>query len=323
MFFTKERPKTHQKQTQLSAEEAFRLWEKTRLRYSLIDQINLLGNYTHDVDFQLVLKNINEVFQKQAVMLEKQLNKYSIKAPGPYKRDIEAIGNSEVLEDRLAAQFVYNSLQHIVSKCFLSLRNSINNDGIRQLLYRITKEDINIYDRYVDFIVIKGWLEVPPLYKDLKNSDKRVASNEIWSLWKLLDNRYLSKHQTQYFIQYVSDKDFELVLSTGIEIVEKQINKLEEKLLYYGVNLPEKFSNIPTPEAQEQITDKYIFKLLFMSMQHSVTIEGFSMEELIINSDIRKMIKNFIFEEIDVINNLIKYSKIKGWAPLDPQFRSS
>lgn len=58
-------------------------------------------------------------------------------------------------------------------------------------------------------------------------------------------------------------------------------------------------------------------------MQHAVTIEGFSMEELIINKDIRQMIKSFLFEEIDVMNDLIKYAKIKRWAPLDPQFRSS
>lgn len=322
MLFTKDRPKTHQQQTKLSTEEAFRLWEKTRLRYSLINQINLLGNYTHDVDFQLVLKYLNEVFQKQAVILEKQLNKYSIKIPEPYKRDIEAIGNSEILEDRLAAQFIYNSLQQVVSKCFLSLRNSIYNDSIRDLLYKLAKEDINLYDKYVGFMLIKGWMEEPPLYKNLKNSDTRIAANEIWNLWKILDNRYLSKHQTEYYIRYVSDKDFQLVLASGVEIVDKQIDKLEEKLLYYGVNLPERFSNIPTPETQEQITDKYIFKVLFMSMLNSTTIQGFSIEELVINADIRKMIKNFLFEEMDVINNLIKYSKIKGWAPLDPQFRS-
>lgn len=140
MLFTKDRTKTHQKQTKISTEEAFRLWEKTRVRNSLINQINLLGNYTHDVDFQLVLKYLNESFQKQAAILEKQLDKYSIKAPEPYKRDIEAIGNSEVLEDRLAAQFVYNSLQQIVSKCFLSLRDSIYNDNIRLL--------INIFSKY-------------------------------------------------------------------------------------------------------------------------------------------------------------------------------
>ncbi|MTI59958.1 MAG: DUF3231 family protein [Firmicutes bacterium] len=322
-MFRKKRPKTHQKQSQLSTEEAFRLWEKTRLRYVVINHISLLGNFTHDVDFQLVLKNINKTLQEHAKMLEKELKKYSINSPEPSKKDIEAIGNTEVLVDKHTAQFILNDLQLIVSKCFLTIRDTVLNDAIRELLYKIAKQDIEMYHKYLNFITEKGWLQEPPLYKSLKNAEKRIATNEVWHLWELLDNRYLSKHKTKYYISNVIDKDFQILLETGINILEKQTTTLEKMLLTFGVNLPEQYAkSIATPETKERFSDEYIFKELLLSIIDAVTLEGVAVQELSINQEIREMIKAFIFEEMDVINNVIKYGKVKGWIPLVPQFRS-
>lgn len=321
MNIMKNNVKSHKKQSQLSVQEAYRLWNKTKARYIMINNIQILLTYTHDLDFKYVLKKIKNSYTNQVSILEKELDKYSLKSPEPNRRDVISLSQSEIVNDKFIARNVYSFMQLALSKCMKVIREIIYNDNIREILLNITKEEtINFFD-FIKYMKSKGWIENPPLYPNIKGNEI-VGANEIWELWDHLYFRYINIYETKIYNSQVNDKDFQLILNKGIRILEKQSTKLENLLINYGVNLPNRLpKNIPTPESKEDFDDKYIFSALLQSMMNSSTIHGFALEELIISDKLMDFFKELLFDEIYFIDKLIRYGKVKGWVANVPIYR--
>ncbi len=320
LFGTKE--KIHQKQTKLSAEEAHRLWAKAQFRYILIGNLSFFANYVHDIDLKAFLKKLQKNYQNDAKILENELSKYSIKSPEPNKTDIEAIANKEIITDKQIIRTIYSLVQLALANCMKTLHNVTFNDEIRELLIQITMHDINNFFDIIDYSKLKGWLPYPPLYPNI-NEDKIVAANEIWELWQHLYYRYIHIQKTKIYVRNVSDKDFQIILNKGIEILEKQAEKIERILLDYGVSLPDRYpKNIPGTETKENYDDEFIFHILLSAMKNATTVHGFALMEIVVNNRLRNLFKDLLFEEISLVDKLIKYGKIKGWVPLVPAYRT-
>lgn len=310
------------KQTQISTEEAHRIWVKAQSRYVIINNINFFMNFVHDIDFKKVLTDFKSSYIKQANILEQELDRYSLKSPEPSKSAIEAQTNQEVISDQEIARTIYGLVQLAVGKCVKIIYNATYNDDIREILIKITKEEVNKVDDFVDYLQLKGWIENPPLYPCNKNIGI-ISANEIWELWEHLHYRYLNIQQTKIYKSYASDEEFKLILGRGINILESQAVQIEKILTNYGVNLPDKHpKNIPTPKSKENYDDKFMYSALLSSMRNAATIHGFAIQEFVINKDIRKFFKIIYFEELDLIDKIIRYGKLKGWVPMVPVFRA-
>ncbi len=310
-----------QKQSQVSVEEVHRIWTKAQSRYIIINHIKFVSNIVHDRDFKSALNHVNNIFIQHCDLFEKKMNEFSIKSPEPNKTDINISINKESLSDKQIARTLFSLLQNSLTECFHALYDGSYNDNIRELLISLMKEEIEIFYEYVDYIILKGWLEYPPFYPNTK-VNKNVASNAIWQLWQHLYFRYLNLHQTKVMKSQASDKGFQGILDTGINILENQIDKLEKMLLEYGVSLPNKYpKNIPTPESKENYDDKYLFNVLINAMKNANTIHGFGIRELIINDKPRKLFKELIYDELYYIDKLLRYGKVKGWVPMVPVYR--
>jgi len=321
MNIFKEKTKPNKMQSKISAQEAHRIWAKAKSRYVLINNIQLVSNFTHDIDFKTVLGKLEKSYQKQAKILEKELNRYSIKSPEPSKTNIAATGNSEVLSDKELARTIYSLLQLAVGKCMKTINDTIFNDDLREILIKITKEELIKFFDFVKYIKSKGWIENPPLYPNVQG-DEIVAANEIWELWQHLQYRYINIQETKILSSFTSDVDFNLILNTGISILEKQTIKLENILLNYGVNLPNKQpKNIPTLESKELLDDKFIFTMIVGRMQNATTIHGFALQEIVINDKLTDFFMSLLFDEMNYIDKLVRYGKLKGWIPKVPVYR--
>ncbi|MFW6390035.1 MAG: DUF3231 family protein, partial [Halanaerobiales bacterium] len=145
------------KQTQISTEEAHRIWVKAQSRYVIINNINFFMNFVHDIDFKKVLTDFKSSYIKQANILEQELDRYSLKSPEPSKSAIEAQTNQEVISDQEIARTIYGLVQLAVGKCVKIIYNATYNDDIREILIKITKEEVNKVDDFVDYLQLKGW----------------------------------------------------------------------------------------------------------------------------------------------------------------------
>src|SRR5690554_2714920 len=142
----------------------------------MINNLQVLSTYVHDQDFKYILNKLKESYVDQANILEKELNKFSIKSPEPNTADVISLGASEVASDKFIARVVYSLMQLLLGKCMKIIKEIIYKDNIRQLLIKITKDEILRFFNFVKYMRTKGWLENPPLYPNIKGNDI-VAAN--------------------------------------------------------------------------------------------------------------------------------------------------
>jgi len=169
---------------------------------------------------------------------------------------------------------------------------------------------------------VKKWVEFPPQYPYTQpNVKDKIGAADIYLLWEHLIYRYNNIRQTQIFSSYAADSELKLLLDTGTKILKKQASDLETKLTYYGVSLPEPYTNIvSTPETTELIEDRYIFNTVLMGMQNAIALQGMAIQDIIVNDSIRNYFINLTLDEIDMMNKMFKFGKLRGWGFVPPVY---
>jgi len=116
------------------------------------------------------------------------------------------------------------------------------------MFMQFLKDAINSLDTYVKYLKAKGWLEVPPLYKNVPPEvDEILDTGEAFHLWDYLTFRYDNLFKTQLFYGYAYDGDFKTLLLTGTKILEGQCKKLLGELTYFGIPVPKRPSKTLQP----------------------------------------------------------------------------
>lgn len=228
--------KTESQQKDISTSEAHSLWLILKDRYIIIEQLNWVKNYSHDKDYIYLLKMAVETLKQENEQLEGLLEKYSIPAPVPNVRNINVIGNTEAMVDRVSSHYYFNYLRTEIMIISHALRGALLNDDIRDLLIKFLNNNLERFNTYVDYMQLKEWLDFPPQYKYFKQDVKeRVAINEISLLWDHLNFRNVNIKLTRIVIADVDDTDFRALLEFGLRTLVKQADELEKFLLHYGV----------------------------------------------------------------------------------------
>lgn len=323
MVFPTSRNQTELKASALGIESVYSLWNLTHQRYFLIEYLMLSKNFTHDRDFIYVLDQYIEKFQKETHHLESLLGDFSIKGPIPNISGINVQGNPLATRDKLTSQFLLYALQLNMLDLNNSIANAVVSDEVREFFTELLKSGLDDLDKYIKYIKIKGWIEVPPLYPYIPADVKeRVSTSEVYYLWKHLQLRYLNTYNTIIYSKMAYDGDFAVLLKIGVKFLEGQTTKIEQTLLKYGINLPIKYSNVtPTPETTEWLDDRYMFNvitngIITMSSQH-----GMAIKNALVNDEIRNFFVDLLIDEITFTNKMIKYGKTKGWFPTPPGYK--
>jgi len=307
----------------LDVHEAYTLWRAYTDRNASIHHLSMLKNYLHDADFVVYLTKILEDLKKESNTLEKLLQTYSIAGPEPAVDKHSAAGNAQILLDQEVAQMLNRFIRMDVNFMAFSLKFTPTNDDIWSFMVELAKSAINRVDTLVIYMKLKNWLYVPPLYPYvLPDNPEKIAASSITALWDHLVYRYFNLRQTQVFSTLVADPDFVILLKMGIAVLQKDIKALEDRLVYYGVSLPQHFSGITVNVEDKAITDdKFVFNIIMGGMRDALALHASSIQECIVNDQVRKFFIDLTLSEIDYLSKFIKYGKVKGWVFPTPVFR--
>ncbi len=103
--------------------------------------------------------------------------------------------------------------------------------------------------------------------------------------------------------------------------MEKQISQLELETEKIGIQMskrPPKFYG--ATKDKEIFKDEYIFKTLFTGLQWAGVLHANAFKNSVTNSRIRGIFLSFLYDELDLITNAVRYGKIKGWVPTPPLY---
>jgi hypothetical protein len=312
-----------EKQT-VDAQEAYNLWDSLRNRYDGMEQIQIIENFIHDSDFNLLTQGIlKNTFEEQANKLENLLNKYQISLPKRPPKSVRTPSVQEAYTDRYLSLLVIDLLKKDIDVFMRSIETSLTNDNIRNTFHELLNREFDLYDKGLKYLKLKGWFSTPPQYPNLpKGTKEKLDTSEAFQLWDHLIARYDAVEITQVYQNQAHDKDFKFLLGRGLkDILEKQINILEKEMDHFGLPLPARPPKSVKTVNTELLEDELIFRELFSSIQDMLSLHVAGIKQTTTNDRLRGIIRNFLDEELNTFNNFAKYGKAKGWTRPVPMHR--
>ncbi len=311
--------------TQMDCQEAYNLWDALTSRYNAIQQVQIWYNFVHDKDFSLLLKHaFMELMDKQANKLEQIMDDYQLALPKRPPQNINTPANVEAYEDRFLASIAINMIQENITQQIRIIRTSLTNDAIRKTFIDFLGEGADLYDNALKYVKLKGWLSIPPLYKQVPpETQEYIDSGEAYHLWDHLSARYDTIEKTQKYQNFAHDVDFKKLLVVGLQtVLEKQANTIEKECAKFGITLPSRPpKTINTNEGMDMYDDELIFRDIFTGMQFIMELHSTALKQNTTNDKLRNMYWKFLDQEINALNNWVVYGKMKGWLRPIPMYK--
>lgn len=321
MVFSKKMPT--EQLPEISVAGVYNLWDVLTGYYDSLEYLNIFANYAHDPDLKLKLNDTISDITKRSQQIEKLMARSKIRTPDLSKKDVHTLKNPQIIDDQQIGKYLLFTAQERIEMKARAVRNSQFNDNIREFFMKLLKVDIGNIDAIVKYVKLKGWLEQPPLLLYLPEDCKEeIDVGEAYHLWDHLVFRYLNIEQTQIFFHRAHDGDFKLVLNRATETLKKQAQQIEKEIYYFGLPYTKRSPvQLGLTENDEYIDDDFIYNILLQGLQSASIIHAQAFKKATTNERIRKLFGRLLVEEIESIDALIKYGKLKGWLISTPVYR--
>ena len=149
--------------------------------------------------------------------------------------------------------------------------------------------------------------------------EEQIHVGEAYSIWSQATARYDTLELVQYMEKLVHDNDLRVLINFGIsKIIQPQIKKIEELADEYKVQLtPKPSSKVNIPSVTDPVRDEEIFRIIFDGIQAGLLIHIKEIN-LAINDSIRNTYVDFLKDDLDNYETMVKYGKAKGWVKSPP-----
>lgn len=309
----------------IDCQEAYNLWDALKSRYDLVNLVQIYQNFVHDVDFKFLLTHtFMELVGKHTKQLEKQMNTYQMQLMNRPPKSVKIPTNTEAFEDRYIASRLISILQDNVTQQLRFIRTSLTNDDVREMFIQFLKDEVDLYDNAVKYAKLKGWIGVPPLYKQVPEGNQEVLdAGEAFHLFDHLTSRYDNIKKTQLYENFAHDPDLKAILLIGLQqTLEKQVNMLEQEMNKFGIALPQQPpKSVNTTEGKDMYQDNEMFRDVFTGMQFMLELHATALRQNTTNDRLRKIYIHLLQDELSGVDTWIKYGKTKGWLRPVPTYK--
>lgn len=308
----------------ISSVEAYNIWNTLRVRYNSIETYQIYINFIHDKDFDIMLNNHKQVFEKEVSILEQKSKHYNIKLPSRPPAKLKFTAAIDAITDEVIFRRIYRDLHTELLALSRTITSGTVNDKLRQMFYDFFLEHLDIYEAFYKYGKMKGWTEIAPAYKSSKaKGNEALSVSEANHIQDHINSRYDQKNMTQYFWTFAHDPEFIKLLKAGLATLDKQIKTLEDIAEQYEIPLPDRPPVARKGNADpEMIEDKFIYRTIFGTMQYAVDMHIRAVAETIRNDSMRELFLSLLREELKTFDVYLKYGKLKGWVHTTIMYRA-
>ncbi len=152
-----------QKQKQISVSEVWHLNNHLKMRYDVLETTNILKNFAKSPELGLILDYGIEVLQSQAEKIEKLTGDYGIPFPARPPFDSKTTANVEMITDRYIFRRISRGIQGMIHVHAMAFTQSTM-PMLREQFKSFLLQEVELYDKFIAYGEIKGFLETPPRY---------------------------------------------------------------------------------------------------------------------------------------------------------------
>lgn len=316
--------KPEKKQQEVDIRESFALWDTLAYKYLALERLLLWENFAHDPDLKAVLILEQNHIKEHIGILEKLMALYSIPSPEKNRTVLNTPVNPQLITDRFIALDLLLFSQESVEGLLTAFRNCITNDKIRTAIYKMLVRRINYTDSLIKYNVLRGFIGVAPPFQQLSpNANEELSSGEAGNLWDHLSYRYDNINYSEMFNLLIHDKDFQLIVGMGLKSLRGQAELLEKELEHFGLPSPRRPGNVTMAAQLQQLQDDImLFRHIFLGMQGATMLHAKAFKQCMSNNRVRNLFKKLLLEEVDKLDAMIRFGKLKGWLSPVPSFGS-
>ncbi|MEL7564922.1 MAG: DUF3231 family protein [Dehalobacterium sp.] len=151
-----------------------------------------------------------------------------------------------------------------------------------------------------------------------------ISAAEAGTTWNLLTSRYDIIESIMILINYVKDKDLHKQLQNLLKKNNRQANQLEKVMAEHAVAMP------PSPPSEIKITenksmsitDRYIFKRIFYSIQWFLPALLVPFQQST-SPTLRELFKNSLLEELETYETLQDFGLSKEWIEKEFDYKGA
>ncbi len=310
-------------QSQLSVAEVYNLWDLLAGYYQTTENLKIFRNYVSDPDLLVKVEDSIEDVEKRTQKVLEQMKHFGIKSPDSPRKDVPNLVNTQIIHDEHIGLYLLLVAQERLEMKLRAVRQAIYNDEIRKFFNNLVKTDINNIDSITKYLKLKGWLRQKPLFPNVpKNSKEEIDTAEAFNLWEHLTFRYNNIEQTRIFGALAHDGEFKLLMRQGMSILKRQTAALEKEISNFGLEFPKRPpEDTGAVQTTEIVDDDYLFRIMLDGMLGAIVVHSQAVKTSTTNDRIRKLFAKLLLEEIETVDNFLKYGKVKGWVFPPPLYR--
>ncbi len=316
----KKKPET--KSRNVDIREAYTLWDVLNSKYMAAEKLLVCKSFVGDADLKRILIQVEKQLQKNIAILQEQMKMYNIISPNKNRVAVNIKVNADEVSDEFIAMEMLLYEQEHLENLLISLYSLITNDNVRSVITDMLTRTVEVVDGLMKHSALRGWVGIPPAYQHLPAEvTEGIHCGEAGCLWDLLTYRYDTLHFTEVMLSVIHDVDFKLILEAGDVLLKKQIKQLEKELIHFGIPVPKRPSDITVDLNNKDLwEDSHVYRMTLMGMQGAGTVHVRSFKKFTVNHRLRILMKKLISQEVEKIDDYIRYGKLKGWLHTVPRY---
>ena len=307
---------------EIDIKEAFNIWNMLRARYANMDTVRLFQNLVHDRDFDIIIGQLLDEWKKYIKLYEDKAESLKLKVPKRPPYDYKTSAQVPQFTDEYIFKKIYNDLIADLYPLITAYRTSTTTDSVRKIIHDDLMEHLKSFELFYKYGKLKGWMEEPPAFKTFKpEPTEALTAGEAFHILDHISHRYHQIFLTKFFLSLAHDREFQLILSQGAKILEKEVAMLQEIALKHEVQLPSRPpASIQVPVEPEAIEDKFLYEVILSGMQSAIDLHVRAVIETIRNDSLRRTFYQLFQAELKMHERILKYGKAKGWIITVPVF---
>lgn len=142
--------------------EIFEIWAHLVSRYDVLKKTQILYSYAEDADFKTVINEGIDILQGQIDQLENICKEYSVPLPDRPPADVTSSSNNNPLwSDKMIYREILNGMGQFLDTHIRTFR-FLWADDLRPIIVEFIKKELDLYDDWMKYGKLKGWLNMPP-----------------------------------------------------------------------------------------------------------------------------------------------------------------
>lgn len=152
------------RQREISVLEVGYVWDCLTSRYQTLETTKVFVNFAQDSDLKFILQQGEKFLHKEVERLETLAVEYGIPTVKKPAENSLSIFDSEVVTDEYIYTHTLAGMQSYMPTLTVAFTHCIS-PTIRSLFQEFLNEEMKLYSNFVEYGMIKGWINTPPAFR--------------------------------------------------------------------------------------------------------------------------------------------------------------